>query len=275
MVSVSMEEMLKLARGKVRYMPETVYAFVKYLILKLEGATTPEGFVDAISLSLDEIRDGEVEKLLLLSDEVRERCRSGLNREFLEYIAANKDEVLRDARFVLQVIDDLAENAKFLTGKTGEKSEKDVFVDKVRDLCKERFGWKPVRRAKVYDRQLFHTVYDPNVIAAVEWWTTLVQLSDEEEPTDGERWFIGFDTEEMFRFRDELAQQITRSLEHNGFAVFTTRGGPDHLLTRVFDRLECEPRNISDNIVMCVFENRVEVTMGDYIDYKCIWEKEE
>lgn len=276
MKSVSMKSQLKLARGKVRYMPETVYAFINYLLPELEETLVPENLVAEISIALLDIESGEVEKILTATgDEASHDLRKkGLRRATLDYIVANRDAVLRDAKFILQVIDDLAENAKLLTGKTEEETEEDVFADRVWALCKEKFGWKPLRRAKVYDRELFRAIYEPNVIAAVEYWTAAVQMVEETEPDDAEHPFTGIGTAEMFRFRDELAQQIAFSLEYNGFAVITTKGGPDQILTRAFDRLACDVCHLPEDIVMCVLHEKVEVTVGEQIDYRSIWRKE-
>lgn len=256
MNSVDMKGMLKLTKGKVRYMPEPVYMFTKYLVFKLNDAPTPEDIVEAISASIGDIKS-------------RDACAD--TQKLTAYLHDNREQVLDNAKFVLQVIDDLTENAKYLARET-EDSAMDDFADKVRDLCKEEFNWSPIRRAKIYDRELLHKIYDPCVMAAVEWWTTAIQLVDEGGPTGTNPHITRLDTGVMFRIRDALASKIDWSLERNGFAVLSTRGGPDSFL-HVFEDYEVDPSCIPDNVTMCVFEDRVKVQRGKSIDYECIWKQ--
>lgn len=254
MKSVDMKRMLELTRDKVRNMPEPVYMFTKYLVSKLKVIPTPEDVATAISLSLSDIKHDDTHSV---------------PQVLAEYLTDNKQEVLDNAKFVLQVIDDLTENAKFLAGET-EDFAMDDFADKVRDLCTDTFDRMPVQRAKIYDRKLLHALYDPCVMVAVEWWTTAIQLVDEGGLAGTNPRITRLDTGVMFRIRDALASKIDWSLEKNGFAVLSTRGGPDSFL-HVFEDYEVDPFCIPDAVTMCVFEDKVVISRGNDIDYKCIW----
>lgn len=254
MNSTSMKEMLKLARGKVKYMPESVYRFIDLFLPKLSECPTAEEISGAISSSIADIGNNNVHGV-----------------QTAAYFDTNKAEVLENAKFVLQVIDDLVENAKFLSHES-ENPELDSLVDEIRSRCATELNWEPIRRAKVHDRILLRAIYDPNIVTAVEWWTTQIQLSNRQH---GELDVARYSEEEIFRIRDELASSIKASLAQNGFVILTTRGGPDPALRDIFTKYAVVLSDIIVNVTMCVLSDKVAVQIGDFSDYTEIYSSTE
>ncbi len=117
MQAINVKERLKLAREKCPGMPEEVYLFADSLSEQMNEALVPTGVAMAIALALDEFR-----------------CERVKRHEGPDAPATDGREIIRSARYVLQVIDAVTDKE---------------FADEVRELCAKAFNWRPVRRADV------------------------------------------------------------------------------------------------------------------------------
>lgn len=239
MDAINFKERLITARGAIFGMPEAVYRFADYLILKAPDAPMfPE---DVISVIAEAIHDFE-------SDSA-------------QVFVVDRPQFLSDARFILQVIDSFV----------GED-----FAGVVRKACKEQFGWKPVKRVKILDRELLGTIFKPYIITAIEWWTTLLQLSEEAEYED--ETYTGFSVEQMFDVRYQLANSIRSGLERNDRIVLGWDYGDDSSLENALEYTGFDDGIIDDvvpkELMMHITENEISVAEDCKKDYITIWTAE-
>lgn len=183
MEAVNIRERLSHAREACPGMLEEIYQFVDYLASNLNKEVMPEGVVLAIACTLDDIKEG----------------RSGLGRNFPQYLTDHKQQVLAKARYSLQILDAVLDAE---------------FADAVRKGCKEVFNWDPVRRAKFTEKSYTLEGNPPCIMPLVEWWTSLIQLSDKADLRPGiHRVYKEFTADEIAKFRFNLATFTRSELE--------------------------------------------------------------
>lgn len=207
MKAFNVKERLSHAREACPGMLEEIYQFVDYLADNLNEEVMPEGVVLAIACTLDDIEKG----------------RSGLGHNFPQYLVDHKKQVLSKAKYSLQIID------KVLNKE---------FADMVRKGCKEVFNWDPVRRAKFKDRRDTVVRNYPSTMPLVEWWTSLIQLSDKADLRPGvHRVHKEFTAEEIAEFRLSLALDTRIALDRVYVLVlqYDSSLGPDKILRDAFE----------------------------------------
>lgn len=241
MNSINLRKRLIEERDAIFGMPETVYRFADYLVLNIpDRPLIPDEVITAITEAVYTFKSGSAQVFVV-----------------------EKEKFLFDARFILQVIDSIAE---------------EEFADAVRKACAEKLGWKPVKRAKILDCELFSAIFSPSIIAAVEWWTTLLQLSEEETVDDDASYkpYTGFSIDEMFDFRYQLAISITDYLDGKDFFFLGKRNGDTDMFSRATERImiddEILDSLIPDELIMCISEEKLQIAKDPYEDFITIWE---
>ncbi|MDO4507913.1 MAG: hypothetical protein Q4B65_00775 [Candidatus Saccharibacteria bacterium] len=197
----------------IPYFPQSVCWFADYLAKKSgDDRVNAEMVAGMIGDAMREISNDEID-----------------DAKFMNYVPDKIHFLDTEAKFILQIFDEVI---------GGE------FATKLRAECEEIYGWKPVRRAKILDRKLLNAIFPDNVVAAVEWWTTIIQLCEVkvivEEPDsktikdaeDGKRTFfatpytfLGLNLEQMSCFRYTLADHLRQLVEYEGGTIFGTGGG--------------------------------------------------
>lgn len=128
------------------------------------------------------------------------------------------------------------------------------------------------------DCELFSAIFSPSIIAAVEWWTTILQLSEEETVGDDVSYepYTGFSIDEMFDFRYQLAISITDYLDGKDFFFLGKRNGDTDMLSRATERImiddEILDSLIPDELIMCISEEELQIAKDPYEDFITIWE---
>lgn len=207
MKAVNVRERLSHAREACPGMLEEIYQFVDYLAASLNEEVVPEGIVLAIACALDDIEKG----------------RSGLGHHFPQYLVEHKKQVLSKAKYSLQITDEVLDKE---------------FADAVREGCKEAFNWDPVRRAKFVDEEETIEGNYPSTMPLVEWWTSLIQLSDKADLRPGvHRVYKEFTAEEIAEFRSSLALDTRMALDWVDTLVlkYDSSLGSDKILRDAFE----------------------------------------
>lgn len=247
MQAINVKERLKLAREKCPGMPEEVYLFADFLSEQMNEELVPTGVAMAIALALDEFRCGRAKRY-----------------EGSGAPATDGREIIRSARYVLQVIDAVTDKE---------------FADEVRELCAKAFNWRPVRRTDVSleTKESFKKFFEPCIFPAADWWAGAIQLTDKTELAKGmPSMHKEFTTNEIFNFWYGICVQLHIELNRGNFVMFGTNYGPDRILHEAAERAHIDEDYylylFPAKTTMVVTPEKVEITSAYRKGPTVIWE---
>ncbi len=196
------------ARVKCHGMPEEVYQLADYLAKHINEEVVPTGITIALICTMDDINKG--------------RCGfGGGNCSFPDFFVEHKSQVLAQACYILQIVDEITDAE---------------FADAVRTECKDAFHWNVPKRVSVSD----DNEYPAYVKAAIDWWAEAIQhpkmdngdnsLGNLMAMLGGSSLAKNFSEDEMRAFRSTLATGIISDIEKFGCAQLNVDYGPDRIL---------------------------------------------
>jgi hypothetical protein len=203
-----MRKRLSDTRTKCPGMSEEVYQLADYLAKHINEEIVPRGVVIILICTMDDINKG--------------RCGfGGGDCSFPDYFIEHKSQVLAQACYILQIIDEVTDAE---------------FANDVRTECKNTFHWNVPKRVSVSD----DNEYPAYVTAAIDWWAEAIQHPKMDNGSNslgslmamlgGSSLAKNFSEEEMKNFRSKLAAGIISEIEKYGCAQLRVDYGPDGIL---------------------------------------------
>lgn len=137
-------------------MSEHTYALTDYLAENVQQDSTPEGLMLFLVLALYDIERGRTDVE---------------SRQLSESLVKNKQEVLKDARYVQLVVDEIADKE---------------FAEEFRTLCKELLGYDTRKKEKAEPVTKSMEEYAKSISAAAQWWTNIIMNPPKEKSITSE-----------------------------------------------------------------------------------------
>lgn len=231
-------------------MSEEVYALTDYLASVANSTLYPGGVV----VTLLGVRD----------DLEKNRCGFSGVMEFPEYFITHGVQARAQMRYLLQVIDAIAEPD---------------FAEAVRRECKEVFGWNVPKRIVVASKVSEHDY----IGAAVDWWAEMIQHP---KMDNGEAGLANLMTmfggskrqltePELQVFRESLAAGITEQMGTVGRCTLDVDYSPDHILGEAGARIGLNRFDFPRKTTMYINESTVTVSIGCGAPEQVIWRAEQ
>lgn len=235
MKAVNVKERLSHAREACFGLPEDVFLFTDYLAENLNEEVTPEELFFAITTAIKDLDYGFATNGHPVS---------------LGFLGMGSFDP--SIKYTLQVIEEVTP---------------EWFAAEMRSLCEKVLDWHPTKRAHPNDKEKLAESFLPATVAAVEWWTTILQENNKGPFVKGcPRIYKEFTNEEMRKFRWTLANRINSDIYKYERASVSSDYGPDDNLRAAaeaagmneFEQLYLIP----NKLYMHVTRNRIDIYPG-------------
>lgn len=245
----NVREKLSQTRELCKGMPEEVYALTDYMSIIAKDSLVPAEMVLMFVLVLDDIQQERVS------------FPNAKSKEFLQVFMERKNQVLEQAVYFVQVIDEIADS--------------EAFVQEFRYICKEMLGFDPPKRVTKENEDGF----PPFIQVAVDWWANAIEAGTHDNRDDGMPIFLfsmecgtvkTFSDEEMALFRKALAESIMLGIERWNSCTITIAQQPCRELVIAGNKLGINSITVyPGKITMDISRYEIKVSVG--LENKTLW----
>ena len=246
MKSANMKDALATSRSTCPGLPEDTYRFAEYLSGRINENVSPFGMTLEFVYARSDIEAG--------------RCRIGAE-ELPDYVAENKEGILENAKYILQIIDGNANKG---------------YASAVRDMCKDMLNWEvPIRKAKS-DSAGKAEQYPPYIRSAVEWWVSAIVNQESAVSSCNLPFALAkrINAEMIDAFRSALSNRLMSEMNKANMVSLHVDYQPDQLLREAW-----KASGVGDSCTFFIFPTRVSmfichetVKIRDGGVMKTIWE---
>lgn len=259
-VMYNVREKLSQCREKCPGLSEEVYALADYMASVAPDELTPHKMSMTLMLCIMDIRSG------------RNGFTDAKTQEFPLYLKEHQEQVLAQAFYFPQLIDDIAEAD---------------FANEFRSYCKDMLHFDPPRREEKVD--LYADIdgnYPVYVKVAVNWWANALQHPTFDNGTGIDGLFAmmmvapsnSITPPQLSAFKKHLAKLIVKDMKSShssGICQISVDYGPNYILAKA-----CKKAGFSKATMfpwktrMTVTEETVSVSAGYGAEREILWRKD-
>ena len=245
----NVREKMANVRNLCKGMSEELYAFADYISEVANDTLAAQGLVLCYFLAMDDIEKG------------RNGFAAAKSTKLPRYLVENKAQVLGQAVYFPQIVDELAD---------------ETFAEEFRDICKMTLGINPPKRTK----EKIDAKYPEYVRVAVEWWANAVaapKLDNGEElpsfiATMAAKSVKPQSEEGVKAFKETLAEEIITAIERSGSCYLSVDYHPCAALAKAGEKLGLDSMvGYPWKTKMTISANEVRVSAGYGAGSQLLW----